>query len=121
MRHPDNPGEEQVDDHPEDEAVDEHTGDEGADKTLGREGADNGQTSSAINRITFRWIIGIGTAIALAIILISTTSAGGSELERSEPSAIRLAQIYTEGAFYAVVATGFALSAYILSRAGPDA
>ena len=74
-----------------------------------------------INRMIFRWIIGIGTSIALAAILINTTNAGGDELDRLEPSAIRLAQIYTEGAFYAVVATGFAHSAYILSRAGPDA
>jgi hypothetical protein len=60
-------------------------------------------------------VIGVG---AFAVIAASTNSDADDERASLEPSAIRLAQIYTEGAFYAVVAVGVVLSAYVLSRAG---
>jgi hypothetical protein len=72
--------------------------------------------STAPLRVAIRWIAAIGTAIALIAILSSTIEASDEELSSFEPSAVRLAQIFTEGAFYSVTAIGFLLCAYIFSR-----
>ena len=67
-------------------------------------------------RVALRWLVAIGTAIALIAILVSTSNAADDELSRLEPSAVRLAKIFTEGAFYSVTAIGFALCGYIFTR-----
>lgn len=67
-------------------------------------------------RVALRWLVAIGTAIALIAILISTSEAADAETSRLEPSAVRLAKIFTEGAFYALVAIGMALCGYIFTR-----
>jgi len=60
-------------------------------------------------------VIGVG---ALIVIAVRTESDASDERDSSEASAIRLAEIYTEGAFFALTAVGFVLCAYVLTRAG---
>lgn len=64
-----------------------------------------------------RVAIAIGTIIALALILNSGIDAGAAERATREPSAVRLAAIYAEYTFYAIVATGLGVARYIFTRA----
>lgn len=66
--------------------------------------------------VLLRWVIAIGTALALLAIYVSTNGAASDERGSLEPSAIRLAQIYVEGAFYAILAIGAAFCGYIFTR-----
>ena len=65
-----------------------------------------------------RFVSALAGGIALVLVVVSTESNANEERESSEASAIRLAETYTEGAFYAVVAAGGVLCAYVLSRVG---
>jgi hypothetical protein len=65
----------------------------------------------------FRITIAIVAGVALLIVVFGTDSNADDERSSDEPSAVRLAEIYTEGAFYGVMITGGLLAGYVLSRA----
>lgn len=76
---------------------------------------ENGDKESGLGAV-IRMITGISVFLVLIVILINTIGAADSETSRLEPSAIRLAKIFTEGAFYAIVAIGCAFCVYITTR-----
>ena len=65
---------------------------------------------------TIRLITGCLAFLILVIILISTSDAASSEMSLFEPSAVRLAKIFVEGSFYAIITIGCAFSVYIATR-----
>jgi hypothetical protein len=65
-----------------------------------------------------RVLVAILGVAALIFILVSTESDASDERGSSEASAVRLAEIYTKGAFFALIAVGFVLCSYVLTRAG---
>jgi len=71
------------------------------------------------NRGWLRVLFAVLGALGLTVIAFATASNADDERALDEDaSAIRLAQIYTEGAFYAVLVVGGVLSGYVLTRAG---
>ncbi len=67
-------------------------------------------------RYSIRILTGCLTFIILGVILITTSNDAGSEMNSFEPSAVRLAKIYVEGSFYAIITIGCAFSVYVATR-----
>ena len=66
--------------------------------------------------VAWRKVIAIAAGVALVVILIQTSSAASEETAHAEASAVRLAEIYVEGAFFSLTAIGGAFCGYIFTR-----
>lgn len=59
----------------------------------------------------------IAAGLLIIILVLTEVQAGGKTSTGADPSAIQLAQVYVQGAFYAITVIGIAIAVYILTRA----